>query len=87
MLISALKCDLREDVHVKETLARRSSHPVTYDEGLAMARVVRAARYLECSAKHNRGVREALLEAARVAVGTRAKGAKGNIGECHCIIM
>lgn len=45
-LVSALKCDLREDSGVKEKLARRSLHPVTYEEGLAVARSIRASRYL-----------------------------------------
>lgn len=43
---SALKCDLREDPAVKEKLGRHSLHPVTYDEGLATARAIRASRYL-----------------------------------------
>jgi Rho family protein len=65
---------------------------VEYEHGLAVARRIRASRYLgmhpslayrarltpgcpaECSAKHDRGVREAFEEAARVAVGARAKG-------------
>lgn len=93
-LSSALKCDLREDVAVKEKLARRNLHPVTYEEGLAVARSIRASRYLggchaiakvlyfdlrptECSAKHNRGVQEAIHEAAKVALGSRAKGGGG----------
>ena len=72
-------------------------HPVTYDEGLAVARAIRATRYLECSAKHNRGVQEALHEAARVAMSTRAKGSSGALGTqlqlrkekmgCECTIM
>jgi Rho family protein len=96
ILVSALKCDLREDSGVKEKLARRSLHPVTYEEGLAVARSIRASRYLgecrtitlvlgivprltpaECSAKHNRGVQEAIHEAAKVALGSRAKGGGG----------
>jgi len=44
--ISALKCDLREDLKIREQLAKRSSHPVTYEEGLAVARTIRASRYL-----------------------------------------
>ncbi|WVQ79810.1 hypothetical protein IAT38_001910 [Cryptococcus sp. DSM 104549] len=80
IILVALKCDLREDPDVKEKLARRSLHPVTYDEGLATAREIRASRYLECSAKHNRGVQEAIHEAARVAMGSKAKGGGGGGG-------
>jgi Rho family protein len=44
--MSALKCDLREDANVKEKLYRRGLQPVSYEEGLSVARAVRATRYL-----------------------------------------
>lgn len=37
-------------------------------KGLEVARAIHAVRYLECSAKHNRGVRECFDQAARVAL-------------------
>ncbi|KAL7419091.1 Rho GTPase [Cryptotrichosporon argae] len=81
-VLVALKCDLRDDAAVIDRLARRQLHPVTYDEGLSVARAIRAARYLECSAKHNRGVQEAVLEAARVSLGSRARGGgAGSVGD------
>ncbi|KAI9636094.1 small GTPase superfamily [Dioszegia hungarica] len=80
IILIALKCDLREDPAVREKLARRSLQPVTYEDGLSVARTIRAVRYLECSAKHNRGVQEAIYEAARVAMGSRAKGSGGGGG-------
>lgn len=42
----ALKCDLRDDRNVGERLARHGMHPVPYEEGLAVARRIRASRYL-----------------------------------------
>lgn len=45
-LHSALKCDLRDDSTVKERLNRYGSHTVQYEEGLAVARRIRASRYL-----------------------------------------
>ena len=42
----ALKCDLRDDSAVKERLNRYGSHTVQYEEGLAVARRIRASRYL-----------------------------------------
>ena len=42
----ALKCDLRDDSTVKERLNRYGSHTVQYEEGLAVARRIRASRYL-----------------------------------------
>ena len=46
LLTPALKCDLRDDAGVKEKLQRRHMHPVSYEEGLATARAIRATRYL-----------------------------------------
>jgi len=80
LVLVALKCDLRDDAAVKERLNRYGSHPVQYEEGLAVARRIRASRYLECSSKHNRGVTEVFYEAARVSLSSRAKGS--NDGGC-----
>ncbi|BGO99338.1 GTP-binding protein RHO3 [Rhodotorula toruloides] len=43
-------------------------------QGLAVAKRIRASRYLECSAKHNRGVQETFEEAARVSITARRAG-------------
>ena len=48
----ALKCDLRDDRTILERLQRFSTHPVQYEEGLAVARRIRASRYLGLSAPH-----------------------------------
>ena len=92
----ALKCDLREDADVKARLAKRNQRPVQYEEGLDLARTIRATRYLgmscgsiadeECSAKHNRGVQEAIYEAARVGTGSRPKGTSSRL-RSRCIIL
>jgi len=81
LVLVALKCDLRDDYAVKERLQRYGTHPVQYEEGLAIARRIRASRYLECSSKHNRGVTEVFYEAARVSLSNRTKGPDG------CVIM
>lgn len=59
---------------VKEKLLRFNEKPVPYEDGLAVARRIRASRYLECSAKHGRGVVEVFQEAAKVSVRAPTKG-------------
>ncbi|KAL9713713.1 Rho GTPase [Leucoagaricus gongylophorus] len=83
LVLVALKCDLRDDRAVNNRLQRYGMHPVQYEEGLTVARRIRASRYLECSSKHNRGVAEVFHEAARVSLSTRAKGT----GDAGCITM
>jgi len=61
---------------------------ISYDEGLAVAKKVGALRYLECSAKKNRGVNEAFSEAARCALNARAMGSNDQEPEKKgCVIM
>lgn len=61
---------------------------ISYDEGLAVAKKVGALRYLECSAKKNRGVNEAFSEAARCALNAKPMGANDNEPEKKaCVIM
>lgn len=61
---------------------------ISYEEGLAVAKKVGALRYLECSAKKNRGVNEAFSEAARCALNAKPKGANDNEPEKKsCVIM
>lgn len=83
LVLVALKCDLRDNESVRERLQRCGMHPVQYEEGLAVARRIRASRYLECSSKHNRGVSEVFYEAARLSLSTRPKGP----GDSGCILM
>ncbi|TFY72316.1 hypothetical protein EVG20_g696 [Dentipellis fragilis] len=90
LVLVALKCDLRDDRTVKDRLARYGMQTVQYEEGLTVARRIRASRYLECSSKHNRGVTEVFYEAARVSLTTRAKGTGGyggsGSGSSGCVI-
>ncbi|CAK5267786.1 unnamed protein product [Mycena citricolor] len=47
LVLVALKCDLRDDRSIRERLQRHGAHPVQYEEGLAVARRIRASRYLD----------------------------------------
>lgn len=50
-----------------------------------MAKSINAMRYLECSAKHKRGVKECFQETAKVALsGTRNNTKKKLIASSHC---
>ncbi|KAL1922235.1 uncharacterized protein VTP21DRAFT_9774 [Calcarisporiella thermophila] len=87
IVLVALKCDLRDDENTKRNMARLGDHPVTYEEGVAVARSISAVRYLECSAKHNRGVRECFEQASRVALQAKAKGGRAVHEESVCTVL
>lgn len=87
LVLVALKCDLRETAGDEEEGPEKNVNFIQYPEGLAVAERIRALRYLECSAKMNRGVNEAFTEAARVALSSNAKGASEKNGGGSCIIL
>ena len=79
LVLVALKCDLRNNdteaitpnnIHNNNNTNSKNKNTklISYEEGLAMAKQIGALRYLECSAKSNKGVNEAFTEAARVAL-------------------
>jgi Rho family, other len=45
-VLVALKCDLRDDEATRERLAKFNEKCISYEEGLAMAKKLRAVRYL-----------------------------------------
>ncbi|CAE6426254.1 unnamed protein product [Rhizoctonia solani] len=88
IVLVALKCDLRDDPVVRDRLSRFGSRPVIYEEGLAVARRIRASRYLECSSKYNRGVTEVFNESARVSINTRPKAHNSSPSSSSgCVVM
>ncbi|KAI9822210.1 MAG: Rho GTPase [Phylliscum demangeonii] len=93
LVLVALKCDLRESSteEDEDTAAgmHREKQMIDYHEGLEVARRIGALRYLECSAKRNRGVNEAFTEAARVALSVKTNiiTAGSNGGGRRCSVM
>ncbi|KAL9006672.1 MAG: hypothetical protein Q9188_000546 [Gyalolechia gomerana] len=78
LVLVALKCDLRtisedddDGIDDDPSQQRKKKAMIDYKEGLEVARRIQALRYLECSAKRNRGVNEAFTEAARVALSVK----------------
>ncbi len=99
LVLVALKCDLRENGEEEEeegapaaaapaaadgTGPQKEKKPmIDYNQGLDVARRIKAMRYLECSAMRNRGVNEAFTEAARVALSVKPAGEK----DTKCAVM
>ncbi|KAI8895228.1 P-loop containing nucleoside triphosphate hydrolase protein [Globomyces pollinis-pini] len=78
IILVALKKDLRNDSKTIEELRKSNHSPVTYEQGAAVAQKIGAYKYLECSARHNDGVREVFEHATRAALAkkvvTKKKG-------------
>ncbi|KAI8075601.1 small GTPase superfamily [Thamnidium elegans] len=74
-VLVALKCDLRQE----------KQNTILYEEGLEMAKNINAIRYLECSAKQKRGVRECFEQSAKVALSVKLK--KAHDSKSNCVIL
>jgi len=87
IILVGCKKDLRYDPKTIEELHKTSQKPVTPEQGEEVRRKIGAAKYLECSAKTNDGVREVFEHATRSAL--LSKGHRSGRGEKNrkCLIL
>ncbi|CAK9781303.1 Rho-like family small GTPase [Cutaneotrichosporon oleaginosum] len=86
IILVGTKLDLRDDPAALERLRERRSQPIQYTQGAAMANDIRAARYLECSALTQVGLKTVFDQAIRTVLNPnrRSNGRrKGN----NCVLM
>ena len=62
------KIDLRDDPNVIEKLRQQRLAPISRSQGLEMAKRIRAVKYVECSAKTQKGLKDVFHTAAEVVV-------------------
>ncbi|XP_048870009.1 ras-related C3 botulinum toxin substrate 1-like isoform X2 [Brienomyrus brachyistius] len=65
IILVATKLDLRDDKATTAELKTEDLTPITSSQGLAMAKEIRAVKYLECSARTHDGLKTVFDEAIR----------------------
>ncbi|XP_026771080.1 ras-related C3 botulinum toxin substrate 1-like [Pangasianodon hypophthalmus] len=65
IILVGTKIDLRDDKDTIEKLKEKKLIPITYPQGLAMAKEIGSVKYLECSALTQHGVKTVFDEATR----------------------
>ncbi|KAJ2083962.1 GTP-binding protein Rho1 [Coemansia sp. RSA 988] len=86
IILVGCKSDLREDPGFIEQARVNGIHLVTPEEGRDVAQKIMAHKYMECSAKTGRGVRDVFEEATRAALTTAAKKGKGK-SKGICLVL
>ena len=89
VILVGTKMDLRDDTSIISSLEAKSLKPKTFEEGEAMARNIKAKKYLECSAKTQKGVKNVFDEAIRAKLEgeEEAAGASGASGGGGCCVI
>jgi len=83
VILVGTKIDLREEKEVQDTLKSKNQSVVTTEMGIAKANEIGAKKYLECSAKTQKGLKIVFEEAVRALNGPAAKEKKNS----GCILM
>ena len=83
ILLVGTKEDLRDDPEVVGRLTTRGLSPITYRQGLECAKDIGAVKYMECSARTNKGVQEVFIEAVMAALRIREMATRLNSRRCN----
>jgi len=65
VVLVGTKLDLRDDQDTNDLLAKKNLQPLTYAQGLQMAKEINAVKYLECSALTQKGLKTVFDDAIR----------------------
>ena len=86
IILVGTKLDLREDKETILKLRQKSQAPITYPQGLQMAKDIQAVKYLECSALTQKGLKNVFDEAIR-AVLSPVPVVGGKKSNKMCMVM
>ncbi|KAK9460995.1 P-loop containing nucleoside triphosphate hydrolase protein [Lipomyces oligophaga] len=72
IILVGTKLDMRDDKQTIDNLRLKRMAPITYSQGLQMAKDIHAVKYLECSALTQKGLKSVFDEAIRAVLTPKA---------------
>jgi len=82
IILVGTKLDLREDKETLDRLAEKKLAPISYQQGMQMAKEINAIKYLECSALTQKGLKNVFDEAIRAVISPQKPTKKPKKGGC-----
>mmetsp|Transcript_20841 Transcript_20841/g.54168 ORF Transcript_20841/g.54168 Transcript_20841/m.54168 type:complete len:193 (+) Transcript_20841:173-751(+) len=83
VILVGTKLDLREDKDTIAALHQKNLAPLTYPQGLQMAKEINATKYLECSALTQKGLKTVFDDAIRAVLDPPKRTPRGK----KCILL
>jgi len=83
-LLVGTKIDMRNDTDTIDRLGKNGLAPISYEQGLLLAKEIGANKYLECSALSQKGLKNVFDEVIRIAV-TPSKKEKNKNKRCNLL--
>jgi len=83
VVLVATKADLKDDIYVQKVLATKGKRVVSKEEGTKLATEI-GARFIECSAMTQEGLKDVFDSAIRVTLENRKKKEKA---KKTCVIL
>ena len=83
IILVGTKMDLRDDTGMLAKLAEKNLTPVSFEKGEEMKGEIGARKYMECSAKTQKGVKQVFDEAIRAKLGQGGAGSQPQATHTH----
>ena len=83
IILVGTKMDLRDDPGMLAKLAEKNLTPVSFEKGEEMKGEIGARKYMECSAKTQKGVKQVFDEAIRAKLGQGGAGSQPEATHTH----
>lgn len=80
IILVGTKIDMRDDPAQIEKLKKQGLKPVTFEDGDAVRKQIKAEHYVECSAKTQTGIKEVFDKAIRTVLFTKKPSSGGKKG-------